>query len=247
MAWPIRPPCPSTGAPAASACWPTRRSSTASASAAAAQVIRKEKSQWMLAITKYAQRLHRRSGRRGLHRARQDPAAQLDRPLHRRRGHLHRPTSATRSPSTPPVPTPSSARPIWSSPRSIPLLEAVEGPASQNWDAVAAYQEEAARKSDFERGELNKEKTGVRLEGIEAINPVNGKPLPHVRLRLRPHGLRHRRRHGRPGPRPARLGVRQEVRPADHRGGRRAATSPRRPSSPRTTPPSWSTPASSTA
>ena len=48
----------------------------------------------------------------------------------------------------------------------------------QNWDAVAAYIEEAARKSDFERGELNKEKTGVRLEGIEAVNPASGKHVP---------------------------------------------------------------------
>ena len=58
-----------------------------------------------------------------------------------------------------------------------PLLKSWQ-PHIKNWDAVAAYQEEAARKSDFERGELNKEKTGVRLEGIEAINPVTHKPLP---------------------------------------------------------------------
>ncbi len=43
---------------------------------------------------------------------------------------------------------------------------------------MPAYQEAAARKSDFERGELNKEKTGVRLEGIEVINPVTGKVVP---------------------------------------------------------------------
>ena len=47
-----------------------------------------------------------------------------------------------------------------------------------NWDAVEAYRQEAARKSDFERGELNKEKTGVRLEGIEAVNPASGKHVP---------------------------------------------------------------------
>ena len=58
-----------------------------------------------------------------------------------------------------------------------PLLKSWQ-PHIKNWDAVAAYQEEAARKSDFERGELNKEKTGVRLEGVEAINPVTHKPLP---------------------------------------------------------------------
>ena len=41
-----------------------------------------------------------------------------------------------------------------------------------------AYRQEAARKSDFERAELNKEKTGVQLEGVRAINPVNGKEIP---------------------------------------------------------------------
>ena len=49
-----------------------------------------------------------------------------------------------------------------------PLLKQWQ-PHIANWDAVAAYIDEAAHKSDFERGELNKEKTGVRLEGIEAI------------------------------------------------------------------------------
>ena len=47
-----------------------------------------------------------------------------------------------------------------------------------NWDEVEEYQAAAARKSDFERGELNKEKTGVRLEGVEVINPVTGGVLP---------------------------------------------------------------------
>ena len=48
----------------------------------------------------------------------------------------------------------------------------------KNWDEVAAYRDEAAHKSDFERGELNKEKTGVRLDGIEGINPASGKHVP---------------------------------------------------------------------
>ena len=47
-----------------------------------------------------------------------------------------------------------------------------------NPEEVKAYQEEAARKSDFERTELAKDKTGVRLEGVEAINPVNGNRIP---------------------------------------------------------------------
>lgn len=47
-----------------------------------------------------------------------------------------------------------------------------------NMDAVRAYQAEAARKSDFDRTEMNKDKTGVKLEGVTAINPVNGKEIP---------------------------------------------------------------------
>lgn len=47
-----------------------------------------------------------------------------------------------------------------------------------NIDEIKAYQDECSRKSDFERTELNKEKTGVRLEGVQAINPVNGKTIP---------------------------------------------------------------------
>ncbi len=48
----------------------------------------------------------------------------------------------------------------------------------QNMDEVKAYQDAASRKSDLERTELNKEKTGVRLEGVRGINPVNGKEIP---------------------------------------------------------------------
>ncbi len=47
-----------------------------------------------------------------------------------------------------------------------------------NMDAIRAYREASARKSDFERTEMAKEKTGVRLEGVAAINPVNGKETP---------------------------------------------------------------------
>ncbi len=47
-----------------------------------------------------------------------------------------------------------------------------------NADAVKAYQAAAAAKSDLERTELNKEKTGVKLEGVKGINPVNGKEIP---------------------------------------------------------------------
>ena len=47
-----------------------------------------------------------------------------------------------------------------------------------NWDEIQAYREEAAKKSDFERAELAKEKTGVQIDGLTAINPVNGKEIP---------------------------------------------------------------------
>ena len=48
----------------------------------------------------------------------------------------------------------------------------------QNYQDVLSYQEEARKKSDFERAELNKDKTGVMLEGISAINPLSGKEIP---------------------------------------------------------------------
>ncbi|MBQ6412274.1 MAG: leucine--tRNA ligase, partial [Ruminococcus sp.] len=47
-----------------------------------------------------------------------------------------------------------------------------------NLDQIKAYQRESAKKSDFERTEMNKDKTGVRLEGVTAINPVNGREIP---------------------------------------------------------------------
>ena len=48
----------------------------------------------------------------------------------------------------------------------------------QNLDEIKAYQRESAKKSDFERTEMNKDKTGVKLEGVTAINPVNGREIP---------------------------------------------------------------------
>ena len=47
-----------------------------------------------------------------------------------------------------------------------------------NFDAILAYREEAAKKSDFERAELAKDKTGVQVDGLAAINPVTGKEIP---------------------------------------------------------------------
>lgn len=47
-----------------------------------------------------------------------------------------------------------------------------------NMDEIRAYQEKAAKKSDFDRTEMNKDKTGVKLEGVRAVNPTNGKEIP---------------------------------------------------------------------
>ena len=66
----------------------------------------------------------------------------------------------------------------------------------QNLDAVRAYQAEAAKKSDFERTEVAKDKTGVRLEGVEAINPLTGTDHSDLHFRLRSRFLRYRRHHG---------------------------------------------------
>ena len=48
----------------------------------------------------------------------------------------------------------------------------------KNYDALVEYREMASRKSDFERTELAKDKTGVMIDGLCAINPVNGKEIP---------------------------------------------------------------------
>ena len=58
-----------------------------------------------------------------------------------------------------------------------PLVEKWRGRLT-NYDEVAAYREQAARKSDFERTEMAKDKTGVRLDGVAAVNPVTGKEIP---------------------------------------------------------------------
>ena len=48
----------------------------------------------------------------------------------------------------------------------------------KNWDEIEAYREQASKKSDFERAELAKDKTGVQIDGLTAVNPVNGKEVP---------------------------------------------------------------------
>ena len=140
------------------------------------EVVRKEKSQWMLAITKYAQRLIDDL----------DDVDYLERVKTQQRNWIGRSTGAeitfkTNIGDDITVYT-TRADTLFGTTYMVispehPLLKQWQ-PHIANWDAVAAYQEEAAHKSDFERGELNKEKTGVRLEGIEVMNPVTHKALP---------------------------------------------------------------------
>ena len=140
------------------------------------EVIRKEKSQWMLAITKYAQRLIDDL----------DGVDYIERVKIQQRNWIGRSTGAevtfkttcgddivvyTTRPDT-----------LFGATYMVLAPEHKYVKAWQdkltNWDEVSAYVEEAAHKSDFERSELDKEKTGVKLEGVRAINPVNGKEIP---------------------------------------------------------------------
>lgn len=58
-----------------------------------------------------------------------------------------------------------------------PLVDSLKSHI-KNWDEVTAYRDQAAKKSEFERSELSKDKTGVALSGIVGINPVNQKEIP---------------------------------------------------------------------
>ena len=140
------------------------------------EVIRKEKSQWMLKITEYAQRLI-------------DDLDQVDfieRVKTQQKNWIGRSTGAEVTFST----TQGDDLLVYTT-RPDTLFGATymvlspEHPyinkwkdVLTNWDDVTAYVEAAARKSDFERTELVKEKTGVKLEGVKGINPVNGKEIP---------------------------------------------------------------------
>ena len=140
------------------------------------EVIRKEKSQWMLKITEYAQRLI-------------DDLDQVDfieRVKTQQKNWIGRSTGAEVTFNT----TQGDELVVYTT-RPDTLFGATymvlspEHPyinkwkdVLTNWDDVNAYVEAAARKSDFERTELVKEKTGVKLEGVKGINPVNGKEIP---------------------------------------------------------------------
>ena len=141
-----------------------------------APVIRKEKSQWMLRITKYADRLIDDL----------DEVDYIERVKTQQRNWIGRSTGTevtfkTNTEDditvyTTRVDTLFGVTYTVISPEH-PLLKKWKS-IIKNWDEVEAYQAAAARKSDFERGELNKEKTGVRLDGIEVINPATGKVVP---------------------------------------------------------------------
>ena len=140
------------------------------------EVIRKEKSQWMLAITKYADRL----------------IDDLDEVDFINRVKIQQRNWIGRSEGTEVDFTASNGDKLTVYTTRCDTLFGVtymvispEHPYLEqwkdqlkNWDEVQAYREEAARKSDFERGELNKDKTGVRLDGIEGINPASGERVP---------------------------------------------------------------------
>ncbi len=140
------------------------------------EVVRKTKSQWMLAITKYAQRLIDDL----------DDVDYIERVKTQQKNWIGRSTGAEVDFKT----TEGDILTVYTT-RPDTLFGATymvispEHPAIEKWadklsniEDVRAYREEAARKSDFERTELNKDKTGVRLEGVRAINPVNDKEIP---------------------------------------------------------------------
>ena len=140
------------------------------------EVVHKTKSQWMLAITKYAQRLIDDL----------DDVDFIERVKVQQRNWIGRSTGAEVDFKT----TEGDTLTVYTT-RPDTLFGATymvispEHPAIEKWaaglaniDAVRAYREEAARKSDFERTELNKDKTGVKLDGVCAINPVSGKQIP---------------------------------------------------------------------
>ena len=140
------------------------------------QVIRKEKSQWMLAITKYADRLI-------------DDLDDLDfieRVKIQQKNWIGRSTGAevTFKATTGDDIVVYTTRPdtLFGATYMVlsPEHELIRKwmPLLKNADDVQAYQREAASKSDLERTELNKEKTGVCLDGVKGVNPVNGKEIP---------------------------------------------------------------------
>ena len=143
-----------------------------------APVIRKEKSQWMLKITEYAQRLIDDL----------DEVDFIERVKIQQRNWIGRSTGAevTFTATTGDEIVVFTTRPdtlfgatyMVLSPEHELIRKWLDGGLIANIDEVTAYQKAAASKSDLERTELNKEKTGVKLSGVKGINPVNGKEIP---------------------------------------------------------------------
>ncbi len=140
------------------------------------EVVHKVKSQWMLKITEYAQRLLDDL----------DTVNYIDRVKISQRNWIGRSTGAQVHFGT----TAGDTLTVYTT-RPDTLFGATymvispEHPYIEKWadrignlDAVRAYQRESAKKSDFERTELVKDKTGVRLEGVCGVNPVNGTEIP---------------------------------------------------------------------
>ena len=142
------------------------------------EVVHKVKSQWMLRITAYADKLI--DGLDGLDYI-ERVATQQKNWIGRSHGaEVNFGTTAgdTLTVYTTRCDTLFGATYMVVSPEHAMVKEWLEKGLLKNADAVTAYQAEAARKSDFERSELNKEKTGVKLEGVMGINPVNDKQIP---------------------------------------------------------------------
>ncbi len=140
------------------------------------EVIRKEKSQWMLAITKYADRLI--DDLDGLDFIDRVKAQQVNWIGRSEGTELDFGTTLgdTLTVYTTRCDTLFGVTYMVLSPEH-PYLAAWKDKLA-NWAEVETYQAEAARKSDFERSELNKDKTGVRLDGVAAINPATKEEIP---------------------------------------------------------------------
>ena len=140
------------------------------------EVIHKTKSQWMLKITAYAERLLNDL----------DDLDFIERVKLQQRNWIGKSTGAEVdfTATTGDILTVYTTRPDTLFGATYMVISP-EHPAIEKWadkiknlDEVRAYQAAAARKSDFERTEVNKDKTGVRLDGVNAINPVNGTEIP---------------------------------------------------------------------
>lgn len=142
------------------------------------EVVRKVKSQWLLKITEYAQRLI--DGLEGLDFIERVKTQQINWIGRSDGAEIKFGTTAgdTIAVFTTRPDTLFGATYMVMAPEHTLVEKWVDAKIIKNADEVAAYQAQAARKSDFERTELAKDKTGVCLDGIMAINPANGENIP---------------------------------------------------------------------